>query len=369
MGLADRYLLRRVGVPLLAVILVVGVIVSLWQLGRISSLVLMGHQDMGLLLRLIADLSPSFAGIALGTAGIFGCVVAYDRLADDSELTAMSAAGVPPRRIFFPAIVSGITLGVVVLCAGVWGEPWGSTHYGRDVAVLATRSFSRSLKPGTFNAVGNVASVYVGSSTTDPEGRVTWHDVVVGRDLPEGPMVLAVKSARIEPAGVGVVSVETGSGEAILPSTHPDETQRLSFQSASLTLDVLGWVRGETLKLYDFQSLPFDVLWDQAAHPREGERELPKLQHFLWNKLAMPWAMPLLCVLGALVGGQRQSQARARAYIIAAFFVAAYFGLQSFGRNLVITGLIPAWFGANIPNLVGAAVLVVLWRTRGTRWA
>jgi len=369
-GIADQYLLRRVGAPLVAVVLVVGVVVSLWQLGRISSLVLMSYQDVGLLLTLIADLAPSFAGIALGTAGIFGCLVAYDRLADDAELTAFSAAGLPPRRIFAPAVLIGCVLGMLVLAAGVWGEPWGATHYGRDVAILATRSFSRSLRAGTFNDVGGLASVYVGSATTDEVGRVTWHDVVVGRDLAEGPMVLTTRNARVEPAGVGVVALETTAGEAILPSNRVDETHRLTFEKASISINVGGWVQSETLRLYAFQSLPLDALWEQAKNPSTNNLpDIKKLRHHLWQKLLQPFGIALLCILGALVGGQRQSQARSRAYIVSALCVAAYFGLQSFGRNLALQEIVPAWLGAGIPNLAAAALVLWIWRTRGSRWA
>ena len=80
------------------------------------------------------------------------------------------------------------------LC-GAWGEPWGASNYGRDVALLATRSFARTLKAGTFNGVGNLANVYVEKATVDEGGRAVFENVVVGRDLPSGPVVLMANPA------------------------------------------------------------------------------------------------------------------------------------------------------------------------------
>ncbi|MEW5849534.1 MAG: LptF/LptG family permease [Myxococcota bacterium] len=355
--------MRRVSLPLLAIILVVSVVVSLWQLGRISDMVLLSLRDVGLLAALIADLAPGFAGLALGAAGIFGCVLAYDRLAEDGELAAMAAGGVPPWRVLRPAYLSGTVLGLVVLCAGVWGEPWGAAKYSQDVALLATRSFSRTLRPGTFNNVGGIASIYIGRARVDDRGNAIWSDMVLGRDLATGPMVLAAKEARVKPAGVGLLDLTTTNGQVMLPSADPRDVTIMRFEEATVTVDVASWVGSQTMSLYDFQSWELGRLVEQAEVGPPGHAR-DKLTFHLWQKLFLPFGMPLLCLIGAMGGGQRGSQARARAYLTAALAVAAYFGLLAFGRNLALQGVIPAWLGANVGNLAAVAALTWLWRAR-----
>jgi lipopolysaccharide export system permease protein len=358
--------MRRVLLPLGALILVVGTVVGLWQVGRISHVVFTAGHDLGLVLMLLIDLAPSFAGIAMGTAGILGCVLAYDRLAEDGELTAMSAAGVQPGTLFLPAWLAGLALAAVVLLAGVLGEPWGSSRYGRDVAVLATRSFTRTLRAGALNPIGGVASIYVGSARVDDDGNAVWEKVLVGRDTPDGPVVLTVSRASVQPVGPGMLRLDTEEGEALLPSDRKEAVNHLAFGHAQLLVDVGGWVRSETLTLYPFQSLEFAELWHQALE--EGNAlDGHKLRFFMWQKLALPLGMPLLCILGAILGAQRAPTARARGYILSALSVAAYFGLVNFGRNLVIQGAIPAWLGAQVANAVMASVVTGLYRFRALR--
>ncbi|MBI5495721.1 MAG: LptF/LptG family permease [Deltaproteobacteria bacterium] len=367
MRVADSYLLRRVAWPLFAVTLVVGTVVSLWQLSRVSQMVLTSWRDLGLLASLIADLAPGFSGMALGASGIFGCVVAYDRLAEDGELTAMGAAAIPPHRVFRPALLSGLVMALLVLCAGIWGEPWGTAHYARDVALLGTRAFARTLAPGTFNHVGNLASVYVGGAAFDAEGNATLSDVVVGRDLANGPLVLTARSVDVRPAGVGLIHVSADRGEAILPADKPSDLNRMTFDHAELTVDVASWVGEEAMTLHAWQAWPLNRLWE-AASSSEHDDAHNKLRFHLWQKLSLPWGMILLCMLGGIFGGQRAPTARGRAYIGSALLVALYFGLLGFGRNLVLQGILPPWLGANVPNLLGAALLAWAWRARATRW-
>lgn len=361
--------MRRVLWPLFAVTVVVGSLVSLWQLTRVSHLVLVSFGDTALLLSLIADLFPSFAAIALGTAGLFGTVVAYDRLSEDGELTAMSASAVGPWRIFRPALVGGVVLSLLVLAASVWGEPWGTGRYREDVALLATRAFARTLKPGSFKNVGNLASVYVGPATERPDGTTRWEQAVVGRDTPRGPLVLTAHNVYLQPAGPGVLALTTGAGEALVPADRDSAVHRVTFESMQVNVDVAGWVRQETMTPYEFQEWDLATLWVAAHTEDPPPPNLGKLRFHLWQKLCVPWGMLVLCMLGALFGGQRAAAARGRAYLLSALVVAAYFGLLGLGRNLTIQGVVHGSVGANLGNLLGGAVLLYLWRARASRWA
>jgi hypothetical protein len=362
-GVTDRYLARRVGAPLLAITLVMGVVVSLWQLGRVSHMVLVSLRDVGLLTAIVVDLAPGFAGIALATAGIFGCLLAYDRMAEDGELSALAAAGVPTWRVLVPATVGGLVMGAAVLGAGVWGEPWGATRYNRDVGLLATRSFSRTVQPGTFTGVGALASLYAGRIVVGPDGGARWENVVLGRDLAAGPLMMTAREASVRPAGIGLLHMQASRGEALVPSGNREVVNRLSFREASVTVDVASWVRGETMTLHGFQAWEFSRLW--AASGRSGsDGDGGKLSFHLWQKLALPVTVPILCLVGAMVGGQRASQARGRAYILAALTVALCFGLLGLGRNLVIKEALPGWLGANLPNVAGVVLLAWLWRVK-----
>lgn len=368
MGVADLYIFRRVFWPLLAVTAVVFTVVSLWQLTRVSRMVLMNWRDVALLSTIIMDLAPTFAAMALGTSGIFGCVVAYDRLAEDGELTAMSASAISPQRIFRPAMLAGLTMASLVLAAGIWGEPWGSSRYGRDVATLGTRSFARTLKSGTFNQVGDLASVYVEDAQVNTDGHAVLKHVVVGRDLPQGPVVLTAEEVTVDPVGPGLLRIETSAGEALLPAGKPQDLHRMTFEKAAVTVDVASWLGEATMTLRDFQSWELAVIWAEADN-EQSQQPLAKLRFHLWQKFTLPWGMLVLCLLGGLLGGQRAPTARGRAYIASALLVAAYFGLLGFGRNLTIQGAVPAWVGPNIPNLLVTALLAWLWKTRATRWS
>lgn len=367
MGTAQRYLFARVLGPLVAVSVVVGGLVSLWQLSRVSSLVLVSITDFALLGRLIADLWPGFATLALGTSGLFGAMLAYDRLAEDGEMTALAASAVTPWRIFAPALMGGMVMSAAAWAAGVWGEPWGASRYRQDVALLATRAFSRTLIPGRFKSVGSVASVYVEGAEVGAGGQASWRGVVVGRDTPQGPALVLLHTATVEPAGPGLLTLSSGRGQAVLPSDAASAVNLLTFETASVTADVLGWVQSETMSMYEFQQWELPRLWS-ARNLRKGTIEHGKLNFHLWQKLCAPWGVALLCLMGGILGGQRAAVARGRGYLVCALAVASYFGVMGLARGMVIAGSLPAPVGANAANLLGLLAVAWLWRTRATRW-
>ena len=111
-GLAtfERYLLRRSLTPLLVGTVVVLAALLLERLLRLLDLVVNKGSPIGLILKLLLNLTPHYIGIALPAAFFLAVLVAVNRLSADSELDAAQSFGIGPQRMLAPLLGLGTIL-------------------------------------------------------------------------------------------------------------------------------------------------------------------------------------------------------------------------------------------------------------------
>jgi lipopolysaccharide export system permease protein len=113
-GTLDRYVLRALGMPFLfGVSAFLGISLTLGTLFDLLRKV----SDKGLplvtALEILGLQIPSFLSLALPMSVLLSCLIAYNRLARTSEITAFRSLGVSAVRLAVPGIALG--LGVMLL--------------------------------------------------------------------------------------------------------------------------------------------------------------------------------------------------------------------------------------------------------------
>src|SRR3954451_22813094 len=108
----DLYVLKKTIMPLAAAIGIVLMGMLLERLIHLLDLVVNQGGPFFLLLKLLANLIPSYLGLALPAAFFAGVLMAAMRLSGDSELDAIQASGVGLFRLMIP--IMGLAVALMV---------------------------------------------------------------------------------------------------------------------------------------------------------------------------------------------------------------------------------------------------------------
>ncbi len=134
-GTLTRYLLQQIGIRSLGVALgLLALALSARGAGFMTALPAWGPLPGGILLRLLAYVLASFAGLLLPLALFAGTLTALAHFRETGGWDAVRLAGGGPRRLLPLMLLLGGAMGTLAGSLNAWGEPWG--RYGlRRLAV------------------------------------------------------------------------------------------------------------------------------------------------------------------------------------------------------------------------------------------
>lgn len=175
MNRLQRYLFRNL---LLATIYsTAGLTLTIWlsQSLRLIEIVVSAGAPMRMFLWLLLLTVPTFLGIVLPLALVGATLFTYNKLATDSELVVMRAAGVGPLSLSQPALVLAAGVMLTVYALNVWITPAAHRELVRMEYAVRSDYSQLFLREGVFNEVGERFSVFL--RERDGEGNL--HKVLI----------------------------------------------------------------------------------------------------------------------------------------------------------------------------------------------
>ncbi|HXH60892.1 MAG TPA: LptF/LptG family permease [Fimbriimonadaceae bacterium] len=108
----DRYILKEMAIPMIVGTLVVALLFMANEFIGIFKNFEITRLPFTAILQMVLYRMPQWLSLTLPSGTAIGVALAVSRLARESEITAMRAAGVPLRRIFLPILVVGALVSV-----------------------------------------------------------------------------------------------------------------------------------------------------------------------------------------------------------------------------------------------------------------
>jgi lipopolysaccharide export system permease protein len=163
-------------------------------------------------LALMSLMLPRFFGVVLPIATFVAILFVYNKLANESELAVMRAAGLSQWQIAKPGVILAIGLTVVVYAVSLYFLPASYREF-KDLQYKMRSSYSSVLlQEGVFNTLGKELTVYVRSRTSDGALR----GVMVHDSREEPPVtLLAERGAIVETEAGPRVLLLNGSRQAV----------------------------------------------------------------------------------------------------------------------------------------------------------
>jgi lipopolysaccharide export system permease protein len=339
----DRYLFREVGTYVVGALAAVIMALLAGALYEVLAPLLQRGADPLVVGQYLAYKLPELVVRALPLAFLFGLLLVFSRLGEDSELKALLAGGISKARVLLPMLLLAGVLFIVGLVLAETLVPRGlqkASSVLREAVVQKPRAL---LTPGTRfqDAYGRI--VYVGEVGGD--GRIGEVRVITAEEI------LLARGGQFQG---GSLVLERG-----LRITYGSSRPRTvaTFERGEVPLVELGFDPPGGLNNLSIAELRQRV-WQYRAQGFSYQAELTTLyRKFAEPAASFSFALFAVGVAFFLLGGSRSL-----GFVGVAVLSFLYYATTSVGRIMGEQGVIPAWLAAFGPNLLYAVVGLVLLR-------
>jgi LPS export ABC transporter permease LptG/LPS export ABC transporter permease LptF len=353
----DRYIVQEVLPPTGLGLLLFTFVMLLQQITLVAGILISRGADLTTTLRLFFNLLPSIFALTIPMAFLLGVLLAFGRLASESEIVAMRASGISPGQMLRPVLLLSGAAGLLTFYIMTVALPHANTTYREVFYTLVIGNAKSQIKPRVFEDFLPQMVLYVSDIAPD-SGE--WKNVFVS-DIrtPSKPKIILARSGRL------IVSDRDKSVMLHLETGYVHAYDRLNPRE----------YYKEYFKSGDFY-LPFDQLFPKVPLMK-GDREMTltelreRIVHFDAQKKTLDAAMyrvelhkkfsiPFACVVFGLIGlglslGSRK-EARSAAFALSIVVISVYYVILRLGEQAGDTGLLSPFLGMWGANLVvGAA--------------
>ncbi|MDE2436427.1 MAG: LPS export ABC transporter permease LptF [Sphingomonadales bacterium] len=263
----DRYILRLTLVPMGAVFLGAASLLILDKMLKLFDFVAAEGGPIGVVFRMLANLLPEYASLAIPLGLMLGILFAFRKLATTSELDVLRAVGLSYTRLLrFPYVIALLLAGVNLVIVG-YLQPLSRYWYEQLEFELRSGALGASIKVGEFTTLQDKMALRIEQS----------------RD--EGRQLIGIFARVNSPRGE-VLTISAREGRFLALKDSPD-TIILRLTDGQIIQD--DPKQSPRVLSFSRHDLPIDLPTIEKFRQRGGkEREyiLPELLKIGWNDKA-----------------------------------------------------------------------------------
>ena len=151
----DRYMARLIAVPLFSTLIIAAMLLILDRIRRLFDFVATEGGPVSVVWRMLANLLPEYLGLGIPIGLMLGVLLAFRRLAANSELDVLRAVGMSYTRLLrvpfmYAFVLAGLNLAIVG-----YVQPIARYYYEGLRFELRTGALGASIKVGEFTHLGD----------------------------------------------------------------------------------------------------------------------------------------------------------------------------------------------------------------------
>ncbi len=318
-SILDRYILRMLTLPALAVLGVTLVAFLLEQTLRLIDQLAANGAHMSYLVGLVGNMIPYQLGLALPAAYFVAMFMVIGRLDEESQIDACLAGGVSFDRLLAPLVFAGLVLGVGNLLLMGYLQPYSRFGYRAVLNAATEAGWTARLDPQVFINAG--PQFTISADEVDATGRQL-SGVFISRKDGEGEQVVTASEGALGMAPDRKTTELRLRGGLILSEQGDAAPKLLRFGNLTDRELIKG---GATLRPRggNEQELTFPELIDEAQRP---DALIPRrvLEAELCARLARSLAIPLLPLIALPLAMASKRGNRTAGMIVGAIILVAY---------------------------------------------
>jgi LPS export ABC transporter permease LptG/LPS export ABC transporter permease LptF len=368
MRILTRYILREVTSHALLGGALFTFIIFTRDLGKILEFVVRDSASYTDVARIIAYTLPPALNVTIPMAVLVGILLGLSRLAADSEITAMRAAGI--GAIDFVRIVSIVS--AVALALGLFNSLYLAPRAAAGIIALGeslkSSQASFEVQPRVFYEEFKNRVLYI-QDATPAAGAALWHHVFLA-DItqPADPHITTAEQAIVVNGTPNTPDAQTirlhllNGGNHDTSPTDPNQYNISTFTTTDVPIETE--VPGEThlgRLNTSIEALSLPELWRRANAQAGTNSRAPSIYRIEVNKrFSYPFACLVLMLVGVPLGISSKRGGKSTGFVLTIVLVFIYYFLSSVGVAFAQSGRLSPFLGVWGANLLFAAAGAIL---------
>jgi lipopolysaccharide export system permease protein len=362
MSILSRMLLKEILLPFIFAFCALN---ALFLTGRLLPLfepILRAGTGFKDILKLLALILPTFWVFVLPMATVVGALLGFLRLSRDSEVLALFACGVAPKKLLIPVFLVAFTAFLLSLFISSYILPKSKMASKTFIMQLTQLALAKGIPEHTFFTPIPGLTIYAHKGT-DEGKRLKGIFIWDSRKQDSASQTFAKSGEILTEPGKKEVAIRLVDGTLNITSPDYKNTDTMDFNTYIIRLrlaeDAYEPSRGD---------LRIDKLWKEATDPKNTKDDKISYLVELYKRLTLPLGTLILGLLAAPLGifFGRTGLSGGVALSLAAFLT--YYTLMICMANLAEAGITPPFLSLFMPNLVFlciTAVMLLLLNKRG----
>jgi LPS export ABC transporter permease LptG/LPS export ABC transporter permease LptF len=368
MRILTRYILREVTSHALLGGALFTFIIFTRDLGKILEFVVRDSASYSDVARIIAYTLPPALNVTIPMAVLVGILLGLSRLAADSEITAMRAAGM--GAIDFVRIVSIVS--AVALALGLFNSLYLAPRAATGIISLGeslkSSQASFEVQPRVFYEEFKNRVLYI-QDATPAAGAALWHHVFLA-DLtqPADPHITTAEQAIVVNGTPNTADAQTirlhllNGGQHDTSATDPNQYNISTFTTTDIPIETEATGDTHLGRLNtSIEALSLPELWRRANAQAGTNSRAPSIYRIEFNKrFSYPFACLVLMLIGVPLGISSKRGGKSTGFVLTIVLVFIYYFLSSVGVAFAQSGRLSPFLGVWGANLLFAAAGAIL---------
>lgn len=302
---------------------------------------------------------PEFIVFAFPMSILLATLMAYSRLSSDSELIALRSIGVNVYRLIIPAIA--FSLCIVSLTFGFNNFVAPAANYQAGITLKQALGETRpdfateNILFDEYEAIetpdGNTREVLTRLFYAEEfDGEAMKNLTVLDRSRRSVNQIVVARSAKwnvleniwdFYDGTIYLVGIDGGYNNVVR-----FQHQQLALPQTAFDITKRG---KDTNEMNIFEAQEYLEIVKHDA----DEQRIRKWEVRIQEKIAIPFACLVFALIGAALGVKPQNSGKATSFGICIGLIFAYYLLSFISQSLGISGVVPPWVAAWLPNFLG----------------
>jgi LPS export ABC transporter permease LptG/LPS export ABC transporter permease LptF len=367
MRILTRYILREVTSHALLGGALFTFIIFTRDLGKILEFVVRDSASYADVVRIIAYTLPNALVVTIPMAVLVGILLGLSRLAADSEITAMRAAGL--GAIDFVRIVSIVS--AVALVLGLFNSLYLAPRAAAGLVALGeslkSSQASFEIQPRVFYEEFKDRVLYI-QDVTPASGAALWHHVFLA-DLtePADPHITTANQAIVVNGAPNTPDAQTirlhllNGGQHDTSSSDPNQYNISTFTATDIPIETVAPDTHLGRLNTSIEALSLSELWRRAKSQASTNGRTPSVYRIEFNKrFSYPFACLVLMLVGVPLGISSKRGGKSTGFVLTIVLVFIYYFLSVVGVAFAQSGRLSPLLGVWGANLLFAAAGAIL---------
>jgi lipopolysaccharide export system permease protein len=160
----DRYMARLIALPLFSTLIIAAMLLILDRIRRLFDFVAAQGGPISVVWRMLANLLPEYLGLGIPIGLLLGILLAFRRLAANSELDVLRGVGVSYTRLLRVPYMFALVLAIANILIVGFVQPQARYYYEQLRFELRTGALGASIKVGEFTHFGSQMTLRIEQS-------------------------------------------------------------------------------------------------------------------------------------------------------------------------------------------------------------